>query len=327
MNTVGEMLCNERVKRKLDLSDVSRELKIDSRFLQAIEDEEYEKLPGGVFAKAFVRQYGRMLGLNDEELAAQLQRQLEPPPPPEFPQKGKPLRPDTVAIQVPRMEEWQAVGDRKFKWSGSLSAAILVVVVMLVCSGVYAWLQRPRSVTTAQGAAASATAPPATAPPEPATAVPSTPTPSGQPQTAPVASASTPAAPPESAQTQPNQPDPTQGAAQPNPAAAAANTPPHNPDATVYLEITADEAVWISARADGKFAFTTTLAAGQSRVIEGVTDVVLRLGNAGGINVKLNGKPLGPVGPKGQARTVQFTSGGFHIVPAKPPAVDPLDRF
>src|SRR5689334_8613612 len=80
MITVGETLRRERLKQKLDLDHISRELKISSRFLEAIEDEEFEKLPGGVFARAFVRQYGRLLGLNDDELSAQLQQVLEPPP-------------------------------------------------------------------------------------------------------------------------------------------------------------------------------------------------------------------------------------------------------
>src|SRR5215469_16463541 len=79
MMTVGETLRRERLKRNLDLDQVSRELKISPRFLEAIENEDFEKLPGGVFAKAFVRQYGRLLGLNDEELAAQLQQTLDPP--------------------------------------------------------------------------------------------------------------------------------------------------------------------------------------------------------------------------------------------------------
>ena len=41
--------------------------------------------------------------------------------------------------------------------------------------------------------------------------------------------------------------------------------------------------------------------------------------------VTLNGKPVGPVGPKGQVREVQFTSGGFHIVAAPKPSL-PLDN-
>ncbi len=55
------------------------------------------------------------------------------------------------------------------------------------------------------------------------------------------------------------------------------------------------------------------------RTVDASKDIVLRLGNAGGVTIMLNGQPIPPVGPKGQPRTVQFTSGGFHIVPAKPP--------
>jgi hypothetical protein len=95
------------------------------------------------------------------------------------------------------------------------------------------------------------------------------------------------------------------------------------------VEIVADEPVWVLARVDGKFAFSDTLAANTSRTLNGANDVYLRLGNAGGVNISLNGKSIGSVGPKGQVRSLQFTSGGFQIVSAKPaPAApfDPLDR-
>ena len=79
------------------------------------------------------------------------------------------------------------------------------------------------------------------------------------------------------------------------------------------------------ARTDGKYSFSGTLEANQTRTVEANSTVLLRLGNAGGVNITLNGKPIGAVGPKGQVRTVQLTSGGFEIVAApKPPAV-PLD--
>jgi len=48
--------------------------------------------------------------------------------------------------------------------------------------------------------------------------------------------------------------------------------------------------------------------------------VMLRLGNAGAVTITLNGKPIGEIGPKGQVRTVQLTSGGFQIVAPKPSA-------
>ena len=344
MVTVGETLRSERIRRNLDLSDVSRELKIDSRFLKAIEEEHFDRLPGGVFARAFVRQYGRMLGLNEDDLAAQLQQQLEPPPPPEFTQKGRAPKPDLAPIQVPRMEEWQTVGDKRFKVPGSLSAAILVVVVILICSGVYTWLQRPHNPTTAQNTASVASPPPPLTPVQ--SAPPAAKPPAEPPATAPQQQTPQQQAPTQQAQAQPapanaNSEKPPAATAPPpqtpqqqTPATAPASTaaaekaaPPPNPDATVHLELTFDEPGWVSARADGKFLFTGTMQAGQTKSAEGVKEVTLRLGNAGGVTITLNGKPLGPVGPKGQARTIQFTSGGFQIVPAKPPAADPLDRF
>jgi hypothetical protein len=96
------------------------------------------------------------------------------------------------------------------------------------------------------------------------------------------------------------------------------------------VEIIADETVWMLARVDGKFAFSGTLEANGRRAVDGDKDVILRLGNAGGVTISLNGKPIGPAGPKGQVRTLQLTSGGFQIVSAKPvPAApfDPLDRL
>ena len=99
-----------------------------------------------------------------------------------------------------------------------------------------------------------------------------------------------------------------------------------HPNAAVRVELTADEPVWVLVRSDGKYFFSGTLGAKESRAFEAASTVLLRLGNAGGVTITLNGKPVGPVGPKGQVRTVQFTSGGFEIVavPKPPVPLDPL---
>jgi cytoskeleton protein RodZ len=121
-------------------------------------------------------------------------------------------------------------------------------------------------------------------------------------------------------ETKPVEQQPAEPAAVP----AAARVAPPNPDATVHVEITADEAVWVRARADGKLAFSATMEAHTTRTVEGVKEVNLLLGNAGGLTISLNGKPIGPAGPKGQVRTIQFTSGGFQIVSPKAPAAPPV---
>jgi cytoskeleton protein RodZ len=111
---------------------------------------------------------------------------------------------------------------------------------------------------------------------------------------------------------------------EPAPVAAPVRVALPNPDATVHVEITADEAVWVRARADGKYAFSATMEAHTTRTVEGVKEVNLLLGNAGGVTISLNGKPIGPAGPKGQVRTIQLTSGGFQIVSPKAPAAPPV---
>ncbi len=79
MTQVGDTLRRERIKRNLDFEQISRELKISTRFLEAIENDQYDKLPGGVFARSFVRQYARLLGLDEEDLAGQVQAMFPPP--------------------------------------------------------------------------------------------------------------------------------------------------------------------------------------------------------------------------------------------------------
>ena len=354
MTSIGEILRRERLKRNLELGQIAQELKIASRFLEAIEAGQLDKLPGGVFTKSFIIQYARLLGLDEEMIAGEVQRTLEPPP--EVPASLEAPKPADSSIRVPRMEEWKTVGEGRFRWSSSLFAAALVVVVMLLCSGLYAlyaWWQRAHlSVAAYQRppVAAVQQAPPPTPveqPPSPAVQPSTVPTgtqpPAGSPAPAPsteqpappvtappaVSVASAPASHPNAA---PPPAVPVTSASTSRPNAAPPSAVPiagalaSHPNAPVRVELTADEPVWVLVRSDGKYSFSGTLSAKESRTIEATSMVLLRLGNAGGVTITLNGKPVGPVGPKGQVRTVQFTSGGFEIVAVpKPPApLDPL---
>ena len=77
--------------------------------------------------------------------------------------------------------------------------------------------------------------------------------------------------------------------------------------------MTADEPTWISLRADGKEVFAGLLDAKQVQTAAANRNVRLRLGNAGGVSVRLNGQPIGTVGSKGSVRTVQLYPNGFKI--------------
>lgn len=69
--SVGQLLRTRRLERGLEVSDISAETKIPVRFLQAIEDDQHEKLPALPFAVGFVRNYAKMLGLQADAVCAQ----------------------------------------------------------------------------------------------------------------------------------------------------------------------------------------------------------------------------------------------------------------
>ena len=89
------------------------------------------------------------------------------------------------------------------------------------------------------------------------------------------------------------------------------------------VEVAALESTWIWVRTDGQYSFSGVLDANQTRTLAANRNVLLKIGNAGGVEVRFNGKPIGPLGAKGSVRTVQFTSGGFQIVPPEAPKPAP----
>lgn len=71
---MGIRLREARTRRKLSLTEVEAATKIRPRYLQAIENEEWDQLPGDTYARAFIRTYGRFLGLDGERLAEEQRR-------------------------------------------------------------------------------------------------------------------------------------------------------------------------------------------------------------------------------------------------------------
>jgi cytoskeletal protein RodZ len=72
---LGIKLREARARRKLSLQEAEDATKIRARYLQAIENEDWNELPGDIYARAFIRTYGSLLGLDGDRLAEE-QRQL-----------------------------------------------------------------------------------------------------------------------------------------------------------------------------------------------------------------------------------------------------------
>jgi len=296
MSSVGDMLREERQRRGLSLDQISRETKIPPRLLEAIENNHFELLPGGVFAKSFVRQYARFLSLDDDALTSQLAKlvssdidlaNVAPEP----------------AYKVPRMDEWNT---SRGPGSSILPALAMMVAMVLICSGLYVWWQRSR-------AASAAARPPSSTHSAQQTV--------RRPAEQPVTPAATPS--------QAAAPVTGQSAAQPQEETASKPGEPANPAATLEVSLTADADDWVRVTSDGKVLMSDTMHPSEVKTFAADEALQLRVGDAGNLQLTVNGKPAGPLGPKGQVRNVEVTRDGVHILapppkPAPAPALEPL---
>lgn len=104
----------------------------------------------------------------------------------------------------------------------------------------------------------------------------------------------------------------------------AADATPAESTHPVEVVLTAREATWVQVTVDGQTAFAALLHPNDKRAIAADAQVKVVTGNAGGLDISLNGKALDALGPRGQVRTVRLTAEGPQLVPQNPPASAPL---
>jgi transcriptional regulator with XRE-family HTH domain len=140
MLSVGETLRRARLRQGLDLCKVAAQTKISAKYLEAIESDDRKLLPSGFFYKSFVEQYARSLSLDTQEIDAEVDRVLsadKPLPLPGFE--------SVVARNVPPITSTHRFRTRSYKSAASL------VLMIVGCSGVYAWWHDGRSFSGLQG--------------------------------------------------------------------------------------------------------------------------------------------------------------------------------
>jgi cytoskeletal protein RodZ len=117
----GERLKREREMREVSIEELTKSTRISTRFLLALENEDWEKLPGGVFGHGFIRTIARYLGLDEESLLSEydLARSSQSQPAAAKPEERIPAPP---------------------KWLPAAAVlAILLVLVGLFYAGRYGW--------------------------------------------------------------------------------------------------------------------------------------------------------------------------------------------
>jgi cytoskeleton protein RodZ len=87
-----------------------------------------------------------------------------------------------------------------------------------------------------------------------------------------------------------------------------------NDSAGLVLSLAATERVWLSVSSGGKEIFSGILQPGETKTLSGLEAARMRVGNAGGIEIQWNGKPVGPLGASGEVRTVVLTPDNTQIL-------------
>lgn len=295
MAAFGDRLRREREMRGITLDEIAESTKISRRHLESLEKEDFDSLPGGIFNKGFVRAYARFLGIDEEQAVADYAANSHEAPPPE----------DKFPLEIheePAGKHKRRPQRSGLPWIGAVAALIAVVV------GYMYWARRNQPPELASSVSASGPATPGNRSSAPADR--SSTAEAKQPQAAPI---------------QQSVPDQPGAPAAPRKAAAAtpvvANNPsapvaevkpkPQPPEHTFFIIIKAKEDAWISVVADGRRVAHGTLRADKQRFVRAGKQIIVTTGNAGGLEVSYNGKPLGVIGNESEARTLTFTPAGL----------------
>jgi len=307
----GENLKKEREKRKITIEDISASTKIGTRMLQALEENKFNQLPGGIFNKGFVRSYARVVGIDEDQAVADyLQASGDAPPPSaEIAARegdGRDEGARAKAENAARLDSISENPSRPLPWG--LFAAILLLIALALSLWSRHTHERgkqqappiPAAITAQKpemglmsgnagsGLQALGTSTRGLAGQTPPTAV-------AQKQTVSSSSSS------------------SSLSASPSSLAAALAA------GEFAVVVRTREESWISIRADGKTVPSELLPAGSERSILGRKEVVVRMGNAGGVDLQFNGKKVEGEGEFGEVKTVTFGPRG--VVPSAPVAI------
>jgi cytoskeleton protein RodZ len=299
MNSVGRILRSARERQGREVAEIADELCLTQQYLRALEEDDVKNLPGVFFYKNFVKQYAAIVGVKDAEIRAgveELTAAVE-----------EPALPGTLAPPPVRpLDPIVADSNRRYFASAKLGLSVVgLVAVLMACSGFYAWWIRPKEVAAAK--------------PLPLPAVVQ---PVAQPVSQPAPPPPVPVSEPVPVQNPPAIPVPTVQVTSEPSTQASIDGINH-----VVLNLAATEKTWLSITSEGKRLFSGFLEPSQTKTLTGVDAAQMTVGNAGGIEVRLNGKPIGPIGKSGQVRRVVFTPDNFEVLPLELPAPTPAETL
>ncbi|MGQ9627555.1 MAG: helix-turn-helix domain-containing protein, partial [Anaerolineae bacterium] len=275
MSALGEMLRRAREEKGISLDQAHAETRIRKKFLQALEEGDYEALPEEVFVRGFVRAYAAYLGL-DAQKALALYFKEKAPEEAEIALASSPAPSGSVQAGA-RLPPWPA------HW---LSPAWAIFIGLIACAVGFllmtgVWIARRYFPAVLE-----------------------TPTPEATPTPYPTFT--------------PLPPSPT-----PTPTVTATPTITPTPTPKIYtgveIQLIVYDKAWLQVIVDGVKEFEGILEAGERRTWNGKERVAVRCGNAGGVEVLVNGESIGRLGQPGQVVDLEWLKEEATPPPAPSP--------
>ncbi|MDQ0286345.1 cytoskeletal protein RodZ [Desulfofundulus luciae] len=252
---IGNMLREARQARGLSLEQVEEETKIRRKYLEALEEEAFDVLPGRVYVRGFLRNYARFLGLNAEALVARFEEML-------------PLE------EIPPVTQPLPGSEKKLRLSLPFGRIVYVVtglvlaVLLLWGAGWVAGLTRDTAYDVVSQDKPAGT----------------------------------------HGELSPGNADHTQNQDASSPTPASTGTDNRTPEGVHLVLNVTDETCWMRVVVDGKTMFTGEVAANQSKSFQAREHIWVKLGNAGVVKVRVNGRDLGVLGDRGQVVSREFSA-------------------
>jgi cytoskeletal protein RodZ len=131
-NTIGEQLRLAREERGVGLREISDQTRISVRYLEAIESDDFKRLPGGIFNRSFIRAYARCVGFDEKRAVEDYLRTMR--------EQGHPDDDNVVTAQHSKV--YTDTPATRSPWLTVFLAILILAILTLGALAAVHWYQR-----------------------------------------------------------------------------------------------------------------------------------------------------------------------------------------
>ncbi|NOZ71741.1 MAG: helix-turn-helix domain-containing protein [Chloroflexi bacterium] len=312
MIELGQLLQQTRIDQELSLADVEAEIRIRQKYLEALEQGDWDALPNRAVAKGFLRSYARFLKLEDDpQVQAVFASSTVTPEPISHPEEEDIHPTSYLPVEIAlngksALRRWPGRNVLRFVLA---FVPVLVLAFLLYRYALPVLLNRPSTATVV--AVVDTPLPPVGTPPStPVILVGATDTPLASPTTQ---------LPPTYTPTPRPTATPTiEATATLTMTATPTQAPTFAPIKEITLTLKVNQRAWVRVVTDGVLQLQNNLDPGAEYTFTAQEWLQMRAGNAGGVSLILNGEPLEPLGEPGEVVDYVWSIDGDRIIRTTP---------